>query len=101
MSPLIELHDTTMDLADSEGMPLSKDEQQFRDLLLPYANEYIALDFGFQIVKFYELGKAQSSKRAETLTMPADYYRTACHFLKYKTVSPHAINLIYRSLFME
>ena len=72
----------------------------FRGLLLPYANEYLAFDFGFQIVKFYELGKEGGSKRANEMALSRDYYKTVCHFLKYKTVSPHALNLIYRSLFL-
>lgn len=99
MSPLVELVDTTSNLADSEGLPLTTDEVAFRAILLPYHNEYLAFDFGFQIIKFYELGKSDPSERAETIQLSADYYRTMCHFMKYKTVSPHAINLIYRSLF--
>jgi hypothetical protein len=32
--------------------------------------------------------------------LSVDYYRTVCHFLKYKTVSPHGIFLLYKSLFL-
>lgn len=99
MSPMVEAIDLTRNLGDAEGFPLTDHEREFRELLFGYANEYLAFDFGFQVCKFYERGKADGSARAQSLNPTVEYYRTMCHFLKYKTVSPHAIFLIYKSLF--
>jgi hypothetical protein len=99
MSPVVEAHDITANIADAPGMPITADEQAFRDLLFAYSNEYLAFDFGYQICLFYERGKAPPSQRAETMLLSREYYNTMCHFLKYKTVSPHALFLIYKSLF--
>jgi hypothetical protein len=99
-SPLIDVVDLTQNVADASGLPLIPQEQAFRDLLFGYANEYLAFDFGYQICKFYELGKAGGSARASTVVPDVDYYKTMCHFLKYKSVSPHAIFLIYKSVFI-
>jgi hypothetical protein len=70
------------------------------DQLFGYKNEYLAFDFGFQICKYHEIAKPGGSSRATVLRPPVEYYQIACHFLKYKTVSPHAIYLLYMSLFL-
>ncbi len=101
MSPLVETIDLTQNIADAPGLPLINAEIQFRELLFGYANEYLAFDFGFQICKYYETTKEEPSARAATLTPGTDYYTVMCHFLKYKTVSPHALFLIYKSLFAD
>jgi len=100
MSPLIEANDLTRDIADAEGFPLTKTEELFRELLFGYGNEYLAFDLGYQLCKFHEIAKADSSTRAKYLVPDTDYYKIICHFLKYKSVSPHAMYLIYKSLFV-
>lgn len=102
MSPIIELMD--VNFGDSER-PMLPTETAFRSLLEGYTNEYLAFDFCYQICKYYEThktdqeGNSISSERARTLLLSPDYYKTACHFMKYKNVSPHAMQLIYQSLF--
>jgi hypothetical protein len=100
-APLIEAFDLAENLADPEagGMPITDFEKSFRDLLCNYGNEYLAFDLGFQFCKFYEIHKQGGSARAENLKLTRDYYASTCHFLKYKTVSPHAMYLIYKALF--
>ena len=69
-SPLVEAIDTTKDISDAEGYPLSDIENQFRAILLPYANEYLAFDFGYQIARYYEVAKEggiRSCKRSGAL----------------------------------
>ena len=100
MAPIVEAIDTTNNLADAAGYALSADEIEFRDLLLGYCNEYIAFDYSFQICKYYELGKVPPSARAAVVAPSREYYQTMCHFLKYKNVSPHAMHLIFKSLFL-
>ena len=45
--------------------------------------------------------KKGGSSRASNMVLSVEYYKTMCHFLKYKSVSPHAYIGIYKSLFME
>lgn len=101
MSPIVESIDLTKNLGDADGYALSQDEKEFRLLLLGYCNEYIAFDYAYQICKYYELGKVPPSARAATLAPSREYYRSTCHFLKYKNVSPHGMHLIFKSLFLE
>jgi hypothetical protein len=100
MGPVVEAIDLTRNLDDAPGYDLSTDEIAFRDLLFGYANEYLAIDLGFQFCRYYEISKAGGSTRANSLILDEDYIRTNCHFLKYKNVSPHALYLIYKSLFL-
>ncbi len=97
MSPVIEAVDLTGSISDAPGYPLSEDEKAFRELLFGYAKEYLAFDFGYQFCLFYE----QGSPRAECMRLSEEYLWTMCHFLKYKTVSPHALFLIFKSLFLK
>lgn len=101
MGPVVEAIDLTKSVADAEGYHLSADETAFRDLLFGYCNEYVAFDLGFQLCRYYEMAKKGGSQRASSIVLPEDYLRTACHFLKYKNVSPHALFLIYKSLFLS
>jgi len=100
MSPVIEAIDVTKNYQDTHT-DLTTDEVAFRDLLFGYCNEYIAFELGFQFCRFYEIGKAPPSERAKHLVLSENYLKTTCHFLKYKQVSPHALYLIYKSLFVE
>ena len=100
LSPIVEAHDTTRNMGDAEGYSLTDDEKAFRKLLLGYCNEYLAFDYAYQICRYYELGKAGGSARAEALFPPREFYVSICQFMKYKNVSPHALHLIYKSLFL-
>ena len=99
MSPLIDASEAG-GLYSGDPPPITDDMQAFRELLFAYSNEYLAFDFGYQICRFYEINLTDASPRAKELVLTEDYLRTACHFLKYKTVSPHALFLAYKSLFM-
>jgi hypothetical protein len=97
MTPVAELQD--LDFGDAE-LPLNARENELRGLLLGYHNEYLAFDFGYQICKYYETKHLdRPSQRARELALSPDYYQTVCHFMKYKNVSPHALHLIYKSIF--
>lgn len=95
--PIVEMMD--LDFGDSEG-PLSQENKQRREIFFGYHNEYLAFDFGYQLCRYHEIThKTKPSQRAASLAPSLGYYKTACHFLKFKTVSPDAIYLIYHSLF--
>lgn len=100
LSPVVEAHDITLNLGDAEGYPLTDDETDFRKLLLGYCNEYLAFDYAYQICKYYELGKRGGSNRAEDLAPSRDFFMNICQFMKYKNVSPHALHLILKSIFL-
>ncbi|RYC31894.1 hypothetical protein D3273_10690 [Lichenibacterium minor] len=100
MSPLIEASDPTQDIQDSSGYELDETESAFRDLLFAGPNEYLAFDFGFQIVRFYEMARIDRVTPCPDIRPSRDYYQTTCHFLKYKNVSPHGLHIIYKSLFV-
>lgn len=97
-APVFEATDIQLNISDSPGYDLSDNESALRDLLFAYLNEYLAFDLGFQFCKIHDLGRPGS--RAKELVLNEDYIRTMCHFLKYKNVSPHALFLIYKSLFL-
>ena len=97
MSPVSELVD--LDFGEDESPPTDS-EKRFRELLKAYSNEYLAFDFCYQICRYYETeNKERTSSRATEIALSHDYYQLMCHFMKYKHVSPHAMHLVYKSLF--
>jgi len=97
LSPVVEVVD--LDFGNSE-LPMTKDQLDFRELLFGYCNEYLAFDLGYQFCRFYEVEQVEKpSERARSLLPSLAYCKTICHFIKFKTVSPDAMHLIYRSLF--
>lgn len=100
MSPVVEAHDLTGNFSDPKCAELDDNQKALKALLFGYANEYIAFDFGLAFCKYYELAKHGGSERAANLKLNDDYFKVMCHFLKFKNVSPHAMFLIYKSLFV-
>jgi hypothetical protein len=97
MTPVAELQD--LDFGDAE-LPLKPRERELRGFLIAYHHEYLAFDFAFQICKYYEVKHLEKpSNRAAEIKLSPDYYQTVSHFMKYKNVSPHALHLIYKSIF--
>jgi hypothetical protein len=97
LSPVAEVVD--LDFGSSE-LPMTPRQQDFRELLFGYCNEFLAFDLGYQICRHYEARQKDTpSERARTLLPSLAYYKTVCHFIKFKTVSPDAMHLIYKSLF--
>lgn len=96
-SPVIEYIDraTLFESADD----LYEDENALRELLSNYGNEYFALDFGLMICRYYEEERLDKQKDKISLSISTDFLIDICHMLKFKNVSPHAIYLIYKSLF--
>lgn len=96
-------------------------EEDDRFLYL-YANEYCALDLAFRIVRYFEVQKIsaiiESSPKAQLIidqeyqlkleklsdlrsyALPKDYIKDFCHLLKEKSLSPHALYIILKSLFI-
>jgi hypothetical protein len=96
-TPLLDAAD--MDLGVDNPEPLTQDQKVFRDFLHGHLNEYLAFEVGLQICLYYERAKANPNPRAASLSVSMNYLETVCTVLKYKTISPHALVAIYRSLF--
>jgi hypothetical protein len=99
MSPVVDAEDIRQMYSYQETPENIALQDDFRKLLYAYGNEYLAFDLGYQFCRFYEL--EDGSLRASTLTLDEEYLRTVCHYFKFKTVSPHGIFLIYKSLFQR
>lgn len=67
-------------------------------LLLLYHNEFMAFDTGLKICRSYEARRHQKEVK---LNYDTHYLKVACQFLQEKNVSPHALTLIYKSLFID
>lgn len=101
MGPVVEVVDLTANISDPSGYPVTEEEEALRGLLFAYCNEYVSFEVGFHICLFYERARVDGGDTALEVPIDEDYYRTICHFMKYKSVSPHAMFMIYKSLFVK
>ena len=82
------------DSRDDVLAPVKKEE---RDFLLNYRHVYLAFWLGYKICLFYE---RETISEGQTLpVLNKSYTESVCYLMKYKSISPHAMWLIYRSLF--
>lgn len=97
--PVVEFEDIAALWEEAGG--LYKDEEELRDLLRKYGNEYMAFDIGLQICQYYELERTDGKGLENPPIITLEYLIDLCHFLKFKHVSPHSIYLIFRSLLLS
>lgn len=76
-----------------------KRDDNLRALLEKYDSEYLAFDFGLTICEFFENNRPGRGQKLVP-DFPPDFYETISYFMKFKNLSPHAMGIIYRSLFM-
>lgn len=74
-------------------------DERLRGLLKDYASEYLAFDLGLSICEFFENNRPGRGQKLVP-DFPPDFYETISYFMKFKNLSPHAMGIIYRSLFM-
>jgi hypothetical protein len=106
---------------DSEEIPNTTvlDEKEMESLTLPngmsfaellanrsrafaYGNELFAFTFGLSLAKAYEEQKQKEQGHLCEIPWPSGaYIDDLCYFLKFKSVSPHSLDLIYRALLRE
>jgi hypothetical protein len=84
------------------GATPNVEQESWRGYLYSYSNEHLAFLLGFNICRFYEKFRSNryDAPRAFEVKVNGEYLTTICHFLKYKTVSPHAMTMIYKSIFL-
>ncbi|MBF0346392.1 MAG: hypothetical protein HQL81_01880 [Magnetococcales bacterium] len=89
MGPILEV------LQIDPGIPPDTvgDKGKELELILKYRNEYLAFQVGLFMCGDFEADDKHPK-------IDHDYLLTFCHFMRYKHVSPHAIFLIYKSLFV-
>lgn len=97
--PVVEAVDLTKNLADAEGYGLTDAERDFRSLLYGYVNEYLAFDIAYQFCRYYESHKTENPADLSKFNLDREYVVMVCNFLKYKSVSPHALTVVLKSLF--
>lgn len=90
-----------MDYVVANYGPLNEREKRSRDFLRQFNTEYIAFDVGYQICEFYETAALPSGVVPRKFGIDDEYLASICCFLKEKNVSPHALYLIYKSLFYK
>lgn len=70
-----------------------------RERVFAYGNELFAFTFGFHLAKVYEEQKLIEQGTPRKIIFPeGKYIEDLCYFFKFKSVSPHSIDLIYRAL---
>ena len=80
-----------------EEYEISASEKEYRNLIHNCGRAFHAFSFGYRICLFFEENKESEVKLPRPID--ADYIRHIAYYMKYKSVSPHAMGLIYRSLF--
>ena len=90
-----------IDIVPKEGTEPDENDERYH-LLMNYGNEFLSFDFGFSICALRNCPiEADGTRRISMTGINRDYILTISHFLKNKSVSPHALFLIYKALFLE
>ena len=71
----------------------NQDLDNVTDIMIEYGHVYLAFATGYTICRFFE------SWRSTIPELDKDYIDGICYLMKYKSISPHALGFIYRSLF--
>lgn len=77
----------------------SKQSEALYKVLVKYGNQYCALDLGFHLCGFFEANRVGSKIYSSDYELDNDFSLAVSHFLKTKNVSPHAMFLIFKSMF--
>lgn len=96
--PVIEFTDLVEEYGEEGGLYPREIEE--RKLLVNYGTEYLAFDFGYQFCQFYEIARTDRETSPPPPNLNPEYLLTVCNFLKFKQVSPHAMYLIYKTMFL-
>ncbi|TCP80812.1 hypothetical protein C8J31_11452 [Rhizobium sp. PP-CC-2G-626] len=92
-----------------EGFDLDAPENASIRFMLLYGREYLAFDLGYRAAQLYETKvngrelppEAFAPRSALPDVPPNDFLETVVHVLKMKNVSPHAIFLVLKAMFLR
>ena len=98
MAYWLRRHNPVFKFQKGDGPPPIKpsknqDLDHVTDLLIEYGHVYLAFAAGYKICAFFE------SERSVIPEPDKNYIDGICYLMKYKSISPHALGFIYRSLF--
>ena len=82
---------------------IDQDTKKTADLIFEFGRSFHAFMIGYRVCWFFEHNKEATlpeTVRRPLPTIDEDYIRVICYAMKYKNASPHAMGLIYRSLFL-
>ncbi|BBE51975.1 hypothetical protein OYT1_ch2462 [Ferriphaselus amnicola] len=81
------------------GMPIPKFIEN-RQRMFAYGNELLAFSFGFELALNFESQKRKErgDSNFQASHPSGAFIEDLCYFFKFKSVSPHSIDLIYRAI---
>ncbi len=79
---------------------LPPEAEKAREFFNDYIHEYLAFNIGYHVSLFYVINSKDSDRKIPHI-INASYLNDVCYLMKYKSISPHAMNMIYRSLFLR
>ncbi len=79
---------------------LSPEAERAREFFNDYIHEYLAFNMGYRVSLFYAMNSVDSDGKIPHI-IDASYLNDVCYLMKYKSISPHAMNMIYRYLFLR
>ena len=83
-----------------DGGEMSSDEAHWREFFGKYSRAFLAFSFGDLVCSAIERN-AQKNTGRQPRPLDMDYLESICYVMKYKNLSPHAMGMIYRSLYYE
>lgn len=89
-SPVIRWHEDPPSIARESPL------KEWRTLFEKCGNAFLAFALGYHICHYYEAQKGNAPRRKPDL----DYLEDMCYVMKRKNLSPHAMGMVYRSLFL-
>lgn len=77
-------------------------------ILVQYGNVYAAFDIGLRICRYWEAARndieypPEIRKKIKNFSIPhhSEYIADMCYTLAEKNISPHSLNMLYKSLFL-
>lgn len=106
-TPEFRMEETLTDLRQKElseiktanNMSLDK-IIDMRSIIFSSGNEFLSFMFGFNLARAYEEQKIKEiNNECVNISMPTLHYiRELCYIFRFKSISPHAVYLIFRAL---
>jgi hypothetical protein len=78
----------------------TREERSWQELFSRFPNEMFAFDLPFRMAAM-NYGAQRADLAIALAKLSYSYLHDVCHYLKTKPVSPHALYLIYKSLFED
>ena len=89
-----------IDFDKSKYDRLSASDKYYVDFLIQFSNEHLAFTLGYEICLFFECYRVGMPLDPKAFGYSSAFAHDMNSTLKRKNMSPHALNLIYRALFM-